>query len=138
MPCLRVSNVGTYARVGHRSPFGVFAAGVTRWEQELGAKRRTTRPSASGREGTTETYHTEVEAAHIPARLADCLTRVYRGLSRAELRSRQVNRLTCGPQLGRHPYQVSEGIGLHLLHHLATVCLNRDLADAELASDLFV
>ena len=31
-----------------------------------------------------------------------------------------------------HFHQVGERIGLHLAHHLASVCLHRDLADAEL------
>src|ERR1700683_3277974 len=37
-----------------------------------------------------------------------------------------------------HVYQVDERAGLHLSHHLAAVCLHRDLADAELATDLFI
>src|SRR6266513_6520546 len=37
-----------------------------------------------------------------------------------------------------HFHQVGERIGLHLLHHLATVGFYRDFADAELATDLLV
>jgi len=50
----------------------------------------------------------------------------------------QVNRLTRRLELGRHPHQVGEGIRLHLLHDLATVCLYRDLADSQFPTDLFV
>src|SRR6516165_11924839 len=50
----------------------------------------------------------------------------------------QVDCLTCGPELGSHPYQVSEGIRLHLLHDLPSMCLYCDLANAELATNLFV
>jgi len=32
----------------------------------------------------------------------------------------------------------SARVGPHLLHHLASVCLHRDLADAEVAADLFI
>ena len=35
-------------------------------------------------------------------------------------------------------HQVGERLGLHLSHHLASVCLHRDLADAEFATDLFI
>ena len=37
-----------------------------------------------------------------------------------------------------HFDQIGERVGLHLLHHLASVRLHRDLADAEFASDLFI
>src|SRR5712671_2305117 len=37
-----------------------------------------------------------------------------------------------------HCHQVGERVSLHLSHHLAAVCLHRDLADAELAADLLV
>src|ERR1700730_6582008 len=37
-----------------------------------------------------------------------------------------------------HVHQVGERVGLHLWHHLASVCLHRDLADVELATNLFV
>jgi hypothetical protein len=37
-----------------------------------------------------------------------------------------------------HPHQVRQRIDLHLAHHLASVGLHRDLADAELDSDLFI
>ena len=40
---------------------------------------------------------------------------------------------TCG-----HCHQVGEGVRLHFSHHLASMCLHRDLADAELATDLFI
>jgi len=36
-----------------------------------------------------------------------------------------------------HGDQVGERVGLHLSHHLASVCLHRDLADGALISDLF-
>src|SRR5450631_3375808 len=37
-----------------------------------------------------------------------------------------------------HIYQLDERAGLHLSHHLAAVCFHRDLADAELATDLLI
>ena len=37
-----------------------------------------------------------------------------------------------------HVHQLSEGVGLHFLHHLAAVRLHRDLANAELPTDLFI
>ena len=39
-----------------------------------------------------------------------------------------------------HCHKVGEKIGLHLSHHLTSVCLYlyRDLADVELATDLFI
>ena len=64
--------------------------------------------------------------------------RVYRGLSRAELLSSQVNWWTGRPEFGRHPHQVREGIRFHFLHDLPAVCLYRDFADSELAANLFI
>ena len=37
-----------------------------------------------------------------------------------------------------HLHQLSEGVGLHLVHHFAAVCLHRDLAYAEFPADLFI
>src|SRR6266581_8746269 len=37
-----------------------------------------------------------------------------------------------------HPHQVRKRAGLHLSHHLASVCLHGDLACAQLGTDLFV
>jgi hypothetical protein len=37
-----------------------------------------------------------------------------------------------------HPDQLGEGISVHFAHHVATVCLDGDLADSQLAADLFV
>ena len=37
-----------------------------------------------------------------------------------------------------HSYEVRNGARLHLTHHLAAVCLYRDLADAEIARDLLI
>ena len=37
-----------------------------------------------------------------------------------------------------HFHQLCERVGLHLSHHFASVCLHRDLADAELPADLFI
>src|SRR3954465_12020541 len=37
-----------------------------------------------------------------------------------------------------HLDQVGEGVRLHLSHHLASVCLDGDLTDPELAGDLLV
>lgn len=34
--------------------------------------------------------------------------------------------------------QVGERVSLHLLRHLSPVCLHRDLADAELVTDLLI
>jgi hypothetical protein len=53
-------------------------------------------------------------------------------------RSCQVNCLVRGPEAGSHSHQLGEGIRLHLLHHLPTMCLYRDLANAEFAADLLV
>jgi hypothetical protein len=41
-------------------------------------------------------------------------------------------------ELGRHPHQVGEGIGPHLLHDLPAVRFNCDFAAAQLSSNLFV
>jgi hypothetical protein len=49
--------------------------------------------------------------------------------------------LTCrvrGPELSSHPYKLSEGIRLHLLHRLPPMCLYCDLANAELVANLFI
>jgi hypothetical protein len=37
-----------------------------------------------------------------------------------------------------HVDKLGERTGLHLSHHLTSVCLYRDLADVELATDLFI
>jgi hypothetical protein len=37
-----------------------------------------------------------------------------------------------------HPDQGGEGISVHLAHHVATVCLDGDLADSQIAANLFV
>src|SRR6266478_2618985 len=37
-----------------------------------------------------------------------------------------------------HCHQIGERVSLHLSHHLTSVCLYRDLADVELATDLFI
>jgi hypothetical protein len=37
-----------------------------------------------------------------------------------------------------HFHQLGERSRFHLLHHLASVCLHRDFADAELPTDLFI
>src|SRR5260221_11976046 len=37
-----------------------------------------------------------------------------------------------------HPHQVRKRAGLHLSHHLASVCLHADLACAQLVTNLFV
>ena len=37
-----------------------------------------------------------------------------------------------------HFDQTRDGIGFHLLHHLAPVCLYRDLADAKFSTDLLI
>ena len=50
----------------------------------------------------------------------------------------QMNWLTCGLELCRHPYQVGKGIRFHLLHDLPPMSLHRDLADAKFSADLFV
>ena len=42
------------------------------------------------------------------------------------------------PKFRSHPHQVSEGIRLHLLHDLPSMRFHCDLADAELAADLFI
>jgi len=54
---------------------------------------------------------------------------------RRTLRSRQMNCLTRRAELGRHPYQVDEGIRFHFLHDLPTVCLHRDLTDSQFSID---
>jgi hypothetical protein len=41
----------------------------------------------------------------------------------------------CGAESLDHFHQAGERVGLHFLHHLTSVCLDRDLADAELATD---
>jgi hypothetical protein len=37
-----------------------------------------------------------------------------------------------------HIHQDGEGIGFHLSHHVASVCLHRNFADAELGTDLLI
>src|SRR5260370_22951766 len=41
-------------------------------------------------------------------------------------------------EYGGHIHQVGERVRLHLSHHAPSVCLHRDLADAELATDLLI
>jgi len=57
------------------------------------------------------------------------------GLSSAD---REVLRRGLGAEFRRHVHQVGEGGSLHLSHHVASMCLHRYLADAELATHLFV
>src|SRR5271169_3193391 len=47
-------------------------------------------------------------------------------------------RRRCEAEPRGHCHQVGERVSLHLSHHPAAVCLHRDLADAELATDLFI
>jgi hypothetical protein len=47
-------------------------------------------------------------------------------------------RRRCEAESRGHIHQVGERAGLHFSHHLASVSLHRDLADAELATDLFI
>ena len=47
-------------------------------------------------------------------------------------------RRRCEAEARGHVHQVGERVGLHLAHHPAAVSLHGDLADAELATDLFV
>src|SRR5215204_7626590 len=44
----------------------------------------------------------------------------------------------CEAEFHGHLHQLGERVGLHLLHHLASVCLHRDLTDPEPESDLFI
>jgi len=44
----------------------------------------------------------------------------------------------CGAEPRGHFHQVGERVGLHFLHHLASVCLHSDLADAKFPADLFI
>src|SRR5947209_19346439 len=44
----------------------------------------------------------------------------------------------CDAESRGHCHQVSERVGSHLSHHVAPVCLHRDLADAELATHRLV
>src|SRR5258707_13886696 len=54
-------------------------------------------------------------------------------------RSRRVrSRRTRKAKSRGHCHQIGERVSLHLSHHLTSVCLYRDLADVELATDLFV
>ena len=55
-----------------------------------------------------------------------------------ELESRDVNCSARRSEIGGDLNQLSEGFGLHLLHDLPTMCFNRDLANAELAANLFI
>jgi hypothetical protein len=77
----------------------------------------------------------EYESVELVKRFGDM---VYRELSAAKLPSSQVNRLTRGPKFASHPHQVGERIRFHFLHDLPTMCLYRDLADTELAANLFI
>src|SRR6266481_3683375 len=45
---------------------------------------------------------------------------------------------TCKAESRGHCHQIGERVGLHLSHHLTPVCLYRDLADVELATNLFI
>jgi hypothetical protein len=47
-------------------------------------------------------------------------------------------RRTCEAEPRSHIYQVGQGIGLHFLHHPASMCLHRNFADAELSTHLFI
>jgi hypothetical protein len=47
-------------------------------------------------------------------------------------------RLTFEAEFRSNVHQVSEGPRVHLSHHLAPVCLNRDLANAKLETDLLI
>jgi len=51
---------------------------------------------------------------------------------------RQVDRLGRRPELNGHPDQVGEGIRIHLLHDPPTVCLYRQLTDAQFTTNLLV
>src|SRR4029077_510769 len=42
------------------------------------------------------------------------------------------------PELRAHLHQIGERVGLHLSHHVASMCFHRDLTDAELATDLLI
>lgn len=55
-----------------------------------------------------------------------------------ELPSSQMTCWAHGAELSIHLHEVSERIGLHLLHYFTSMSLNRDLADAKLAPNLFV
>ncbi len=52
--------------------------------------------------------------------------------------SGQVDCRTRRSELGSHSHQVSEGVGPRLLHDAASMRLNRDFANPELAANLFV
>jgi hypothetical protein len=41
-------------------------------------------------------------------------------------------------ECGGHRHQLGKGVGLHLAHHLASVRLDRDFADAKFSADLLV
>src|SRR6266481_6462995 len=47
-------------------------------------------------------------------------------------------RSTCKAESRGHCHQIGERVSLHLSHHLTPVCLYCDLADVELATDLFI
>ena len=51
---------------------------------------------------------------------------------------RRRNRLRCRAEPFGHSHQVGERIGFHLLHHFAPVGFHRNLADAQLPSNLFI
>jgi hypothetical protein len=44
----------------------------------------------------------------------------------------------CEPESRGHVHEVGERASFHFAHHLASVSLHRDLADAELKPDLFI
>lgn len=61
-----------------------------------------------------------------------------RQLPRWAAMSGSMNCRTCGSELGSHPHQVGERVGLHLLHDLASVRFHCDFADPELTTNLLV
>src|SRR5215471_10661361 len=62
--------------------------------------------------------------------------------ARSPAPSSRLGRLLCRalghPKFLGHFHQICERVGLHFLHHLTSVCLHCDLADAQLAADLLV
>ena len=60
--------------------------------------------------------------------------------STTQVETRRVMRICERPQAEArgHRHQVGKRVGLHLAHHLTSVRLDGDLADAELAADLLV
>src|SRR5260370_36514793 len=49
-----------------------------------------------------------------------------------------IARRTCKAESRGHCHQIGERVSLHLSHHLTSVGLYRDLANVELATDLFI